>query len=562
MEPPNITTVLRELHIRDLGVIREASVSFDPGLNVITGETGVGKTLLVTGMRAITGGRASSGLVAEGADEACVEAIIDPPSSARPQLLELDLDPGEELVIARKIGSDGRSRAWLGGRLVPASTLAELDLVQLCGQGSGSALARPAAQLAAIDALASNGELVTSFRSVRARSQELVGETRRLRAEVDGTAQQAELLAFQVAEIDRAELEVGEDEALEAEISKLEHAERLNELAIGALELVGPEGAAGAVAEAHKLLEPGLRFDPSLQPLVDRLADAAAETAELGREIRMWAEGLDGDPSRLDGLRERRALIATLRRKYGSTVADILAVADEARRKLEGLESGEGRLGTIESELEAAQAKAASLADELSIRRRDAAGRLTELVSAELPALALPRASFEVVCTSTEELTADGRDSITFVFSADRRRRAEPIGKVASGGELSRAMIATTLALASVHEVGVLVFDEADQGVGGEAALELARRLSRLASGHQVLVVSHLPQIAAFADRHIVVDKGDDGEVSVQIVTAEQRLTELSRMLAGLESSERARAHAAELLELAGAERATSGAAG
>jgi DNA repair protein RecN (Recombination protein N) len=272
--------------------------------------------------------------------------------------------------------------------------------------------------------------------------------------------------------------------------------------------------------------------------------------------VRSWSETLDADPAQLDALRERRALIATLKRKYGTTIAEVLEAGDVARVRLEELSGADERITSIEADVEAARDRTIALAGELTKRRRKAAKQLTKLVRVELPALALPGAMFDVRHEGAEP-TESGADRIEFLFSSSAAKTPEPIGKIASGGELSRAMIAVTLALATAHAVPVLVFDEADQGIGGEAALELGRRLARLGRSHQVLVVSHLPQIAAFADRHITVRRrGDD--VEVDVLDGADRLAEISRMLAGLETSELARAHAAELLDLASAEAATS----
>jgi DNA repair protein RecN (Recombination protein N) len=252
-------------------------------------------------------------------------------------------------------------------------------------------------------------------------------------------------------------------------------------------------------------------------------------------------------------LRERKALLTTLKRKYGATLDEVRVLAEAASARRDQLTGADGRIATIDADVERAREAVEEIARELTTRRRDAADILTKMVNEELPALALPKAVFEVACDDADH-TENGADRITFLFSSDPERSKQEIGKIASGGELSRAMIAVTLALAQTHDVPVLIFDEADQGVGGEAALELARRLQRLGRSHQVLVVSHLPQLAAFADRHLVVRR-TSAAVGIAAVDGDERLTELSRMLAGLGSSDLARAHAAELLQLADRER-------
>jgi DNA repair protein RecN (Recombination protein N) len=555
--------VLRELHIRNLGVIGEAHVDFAPGLNVVTGETGVGKTLLVTSLALVCGSRAAARLVATGAEEASADAVVDLGSHVPAELQELGVDPGEDLILTRRVSADGKSRAWIGGRLVPVSVLSEVgcQLVEVHGQGAGFALANPATQLRAVDTLAGNEDpleaYVDALRSLRA----LEAERAQLLQDEAARERESELLAFQADEIERAELQPVQDEHIADELSRLEHAERLSEVGAQVVELAGGDGGAGRLSEAHRALEAASGIDPSLRPLVERLAEAAMLADEAARDVRAWAESLEGNEARLDALRERKALIASLRRKYGGTVEEIVATGAAARARLDQLEGASERLQSVDAEAAGVKVEAEAFAAKLSERRRKAASKLTKMVLAELPALALPNAVFEAECSASPEWTEHGRDKIAFRFSESSSREPDLIGKVASGGELSRAMIAVTLALARAHSVPVLVFDEADQGIGGEAALELARRLQRLGRTHQVLVVSHLPQIAAFADRHIAVRRTASG-VEVDVVTEQDRIAEISRMLAGLESSDLARAHAAELIELADTEREIKNPAG
>ena len=550
--------MLLELHLRDLGVVREAGVELCAGLNVVTGETGVGKTLLVTSLALLTGARASARLVREGASEAVVQAVVAPPAPLRAALEAHGVTEDDDAVLVRRLGADGRSRAWIGGQLAPVSALAAIGevLVEVHGQGAGFALARPATQLAAVDALAGNDGALAAYRSALGELRALERERDALRTGEATRSREVELLSHEADEIDRAALEPGEDERIDAALSRLEHVERLGGIGAQVLSLAGADGAAGALAEAHRCLEPALAVDPEVAALVARLGDLAAETSELVREIRAWNDTLDADPGQLEQLRERRALIATLKRRYGETIEEIVRAGAEARERLQLLDDADERIATIDAEVEHAREVVLGAAADLTKRRRRAAKQLAKLVGAELPALALPNATFEVRCDDAAP-TESGADVVEFLFASTRSKTPEPIGKIASGGELSRAMIAVTLALASSHDVPVLVFDEADQGVGGEAALDLARRLARLGRTHQVLVVSHLPQIAAFADRHVAVRRNGD-DVQVDVLDPAGRLAELSRMLAGLESSELARAHAAELLDLAATERAAA----
>ncbi len=543
--------MLAELHLRNLGVIADAHVRFGPGLNVITGETGVGKTLLVTSLSLLAGSRGSARLVSHGAQEATVEGVVELATEMKSVLEARGVDVSEDLVLSRRLGADGKSRAWAGGRLVPVSTLAEIGemLVEIHGQGSGFALSRRPAQLDAIDALAQSGAALANYRESLALLRSIERERESLLTDERERMREIDLLTFQVDEIDRAQLEPDEQEKLSIELARLEHAERLGGIASSVLANTGAEGAAGLLAEAHKQLVDAAAIDPSAGPFTDRLGDVAVEVSELSREIRSWSEGLEPDAGRLDSLRERKALVATLKRKYGDTIEEIASLRDAARSRLEEIESASSRRETIDAEVDTAREEVAREAAKLTKLRKRAAKELATRVEAELPALALPNAAFEILCRSGEQ-TESGADDVEFLFSSSRSKPSDAIDKIASGGELSRAMIAVTLSLASAHAIPILVFDEADQGIGGEAALELARRLQRLGRTHQVLVVSHLPQLAAFADHHISVSR-DSSDIDVQELDTKGRLSEISRMLAGLGSSARAKAHASELLDLA-----------
>jgi DNA repair protein RecN (Recombination protein N) len=554
--------VLLEVHLRDLGLISDATVEFSPGLNVVTGETGVGKTLLVTSVALLAGARGNARLVKAGATESVVQAVVAPNASVAASLEALGVDATDELVLVRKLGGDGRSRAWIAGQLAPMSTLAEVGakVVEIHGQGAAFTLAQPLSQLAALDAFAGTAEQLRAYRSALDHVRELEAERDALATDERTRTREIELLAYQADEIERARLEPDADERLERELPRLEHAERLSQIGEEVVGLAGSEGAAGQLSEAHRSLEGAAGIDPSALPLAERLGVLASEAAEVAHDIRAWAEGLDPDPAHLESLRERRALIASLKKKYGATIDEVIAFGDDARARMQQLESSSERIASIDGDIEQARATLDRVARELSKQRRKAAKELTRLVTDELPALALPNATFEIGCEEGEP-TEHGRDRVSFMFSSSRSSAPDLIGKIASGGELSRAMIAVTLALASSHEIPVLLFDEADQGVGGEAALDLARRLARLARTHQVLVVSHLPQIAAYADRHLSVRRSGD-DIRVEALEGEDRLAEISRMLAGVESSDLARGHAAELVDMARRDREPAQASG
>ncbi len=547
--------MLLEVHLRNLGLIKEASVEFSPGLNVVTGETGVGKTLLVTSVGLLSGARGTARLVSDGASEAVVQGVVAPDEALAKALASAGIDVSDELVLVRRLSSDGRSRAVVDGQLCPVSTLQDVGrhVIEIHGQGAGFALGDPSTQLAALDAFAGTGELLTSYRAALTRLRALEREREEMDDDERTRNREIELLTYQIDEIERAGLAGDDEERLDAALPRLEHAEKLGAIGAEVVAMIDADGAAGAFATALGAMESAASVDPSAAPLVERLAQLSAEASEIGRDIRAWAEGLEVDPEQLEALRERRALIGSLKRKYGATVGEVIAFGTTARQRLDDIGSRAERLATIDDDIETAMSDVEHAAAQLSERRKKAAKQLAKLVTAELPALALTNATFEIACRRGE-LAETGRDRVSFLFSSSRSKAPDQIGKIASGGELSRAMIAVTLALASSHRVPVLLFDEADQGVGGEAALDLARRLAKLGRTHQVLVVSHLPQIAAFADRHIVVRRSGD-DIAVDALEGADRLVEISRMLAGLGSSDLAKAHAAELVDLAARER-------
>lgn len=543
--------MLRELRVRNLGLLGEVHVTLEPGLNALTGETGAGKTLLVTSLALLAGGRSDAQLAAGG--DATVEAVVETTPALRAVLDARGIDADEETILARRIGTDGRSRAWINGSLVPVGVLAEAGrtVVEIHGQGESFALARPLAQLDALDAFAGTLGLRGSYGSALARARALDAEIATLTERARERTRAIDVLSFQIAEIEAAAIDPARDEGLLAELARLEHAERLGELGAVAALRTGAEGAAGLLAEAAAAMTQAAGIDPSARPAAARLASLAEETSDTAAQVRAWTDTLETDPRTLEELRERVALLGALRRKYGDGLPDVLRFAEQARATLASLEGSDARRAELARELDEVRAALDGLAAELTAKRSSAARRLASAVRSELPALALPNAVFEAIVEPGAADCEHGRDAVGFAFSANPGRPAGPLGRIASGGELSRVMIAVTLALAGRGDAA-LVFDEADQGVGGEAALELGRRLAALAAGRQVLVVTHLAQIAAFADLHAVVQK-TGSTVSLGRVDGEERITEISRMLAGLGSSERARAHAAELVQLAGA---------
>jgi DNA repair protein RecN (Recombination protein N) len=576
--------VLEELSIRGLGVIDEAVLPLGPGLTVVTGETGAGKTMVVTGLLLLFGGRADSARVRIGSPQASIDGRLTlaagSPAAERVREAGGELDDGAELVLRRVVSAAGRSRAYAGGASAPVAVLAELaeHLVAVHGQADQLHLVRPAAQRAALDRFA--GVDLEPFTGAHARWRaaaadlaDRVGRAAELRRESD-------LLTYGTAEIEAVAPRPGESAELAQLAARLGHAEALTTAARTAHDvLVGDLDNPAGDIDVTQLLGGAARTlgqqqgaDAELDGLGGRLTELASLAADLGAELGAYAEQLDADPDRLEQVETRRAALNTLVRKYCDepepSIEGVLRWAAAARERLSSIDVSDEALAALRAEYEAAGAQVAALAGQLSKQRSAAAAELAAAVSAELAGLAMPDAQLDVLVTPRPTsaglptlrvaaadcgVTADGVDEVMFALQPHAGAPALPVGRGASGGELSRVMLALEVCLATTEPVPTLVFDEVDAGVGGRAAVEVGRRLARLARERQVLVVTHLAQVAAFADQHVVVDKPSEGGAGavtasdVRIVTGDERLGELARMLAGSDTRT-AREHAAELL--------------
>jgi DNA repair protein RecN (Recombination protein N) len=531
--------MLTELHVADLGIVADLKLVLGPGLTAITGETGAGKTLLVEALELLVGGRADTTLIRDGASEAHVEGrFLDPISD-------------EEAVLARILPLEGRSRAYVDGRFATVAELAEVGtrFVDLHGQHAHQSLLAPAVQRGALDHFAGSAaaDPLAEYRAARAEQRRIDADLAALGGDERSRAREIDLLRFQIDEIEAAGLDdESEDVALEAEEALLADAIAHREAlaaAYGAVESSALD-AVGAAATALSGRSP-------FAQLGERLRATQAELAELARELRVARDSIEDDPDRLETIRARRRLLRELTRKYGETLADVRAYGIETTRRLAELEGYETRAAELEAESRAARERAASAASSLSQARLAAAGGLADAITPHLQELAMPSATFEVVVEAAEP-TDDGADRVTFLLSANPGEPSRPLARVASGGELSRAMLAARVVLSEAPPT--LVFDEIDAGIGGEAGAAVGRLLADLAGRHQVLVVTHLAQVAAFADAQIVVEKREQGKrtvASAQGVAGEERIRELSRMLAGVGESAHARSHAAELLDAA-----------
>ena len=608
----SVTPVLGELHISGLGVIEDALIEPSAGLTAVTGETGAGKTMIVTALGLISGGRADAGRVRSGHARAVVEARFVPQRpglgcdgarrntgadgarrdylAAAAEAVGGDVDEDGSLLAVRSVSADGRSRAHVGGRSAPVAALAELaePLVAVHGQSEAIILLRPASQRAVLDRFADVDDELTAYRALRADWLAVRAEISDRSGRAREIAQREAVLRLGLDEIDRSAPRPGEDRDIAAEVRRLDDADALRTAAggavaalTGAIEELGAEAlrdepcAAGLVQQAVRQLEHS--GDPALLLRLDDLRGVLAVLDDVGADLTQYVADLDADPARLAILLERQAVLRGLVRRYGEDVDAVLEWAAAARTELAGSDTSDAAITALRARAAELGSRLAQLAARLSADRSAAAEKLGAAATAELGQLAMSTASLRIAVTqrpaidgADDALTINGRavaagpdgvDHVEILLTAHRGAPELPVARGASGGELSRIMLALEVVLAGADPVATLVFDEVDAGVGGRAATEIGRKLASLSRDHQVIVVTHLAQVAAFADRHYVVDAAADGSVgvsSVRGVDADDRAAELARMLSGTDGDV-ARAHAADLL--AAARRSTHAAA-
>jgi DNA repair protein RecN (Recombination protein N) len=545
--------LLHELHITDLGVIGEVDLELASGLTVLTGETGAGKTMVAVALGLALGERGGGHLVRPGAARARVEARFDAP--ATPAAAEWSEDG--ELVLARTVPAEGRSTGRIGGQLVPVSALASLapDLVELHGQGASPLLRSAAAQTAFLDRFAGRDhlELVARYAEAYARLRRVGARLEELAREARDREREKDLLGYQVREIEGAGVRPGELAGIEAEAARLSHAERLTARAAEAEDALGTDrGGADALATAAAALADAAGLDRGAGEVAARARSLAEEAADLTREVRGYRETVEADPGRLSELQERLAALRALERKYGDGEEGILAYLRTAAERLAGLAGADDERQGLEAEHRDLEGSCQRLAGEVSRGRAERAPVLAGALTAELAELGMQGARVVVDLAPEAGLGAHGHEGVELRFSGGPGQPPAPLGKVASGGELSRVMLACRSVLADLDDVPTLVFDEVDAGIGGRAGMAVGRRLARLSRSRQVLVVTHLPQIACFADRHVLVAKVG-GRAAVSPLDGAARVTELSRMLSGMPGSDAAATHAEELLAEAAA---------
>jgi DNA repair protein RecN (Recombination protein N) len=560
--------LIERLAIRDLAVVGEAELELAEGLNALTGETGAGKSLVLGALALLAGGRADAERVRDGADEAVVEAVL---RIERMPELEAELAArgiacaDHELVLRRVVSKEGRSRAWLSGQLVPVSLFAELfgERIEIASQHDSQALRRAEVHGRLLDAY---GELLPLREAVErgyAALRAAQADAARLRAEAEERARRQDYLAFQAQEIDDAKLRSGEGAALAAERARLAHAERLAGEASAAAALLAGDPAASDAPGASELLSraaarvaAAAAIDTGLTALAERLRAAGVELADAGRELERYAEGVEGDPARLAELEERLARLERLRRKYGADEDEILAFRARVGEELAEVATADARLEGLDAEIAALRATLEHDAARLSEGRRAASARLAQAVEAGLRELALAGAGFEVALAAAPAPDGapcgpGGAETPEFLFRADAGTPARPLRRVASGGELSRVFLALKNALRRADRGRILVFDEVDSGVSGRVAERVGRALADLAGEHQVICITHLPQVAARAERQFRVRKRTAGgrpRTDVVRLSPDERVEEIARLAGGERVSEATRRHARDLL--------------
>ncbi len=552
--------MLEELRVENLLLIERAELRLGPGLNVLTGETGAGKTVLAHALDLLLGGKPRAGIVRPGASEAYVEGSFELPDALRAELGERIPDDAEELVLARRVSAEGRTRAYLNGRSATAAELRDAGgaLLSFYGQHEHRKLTLAAAQLEILDGFCGPGQAARreQFAAVYGRERALREQLERLRERAGARDRELDLLEWELGEIDAAAPSEAEEDELTAERGRLRNLEGLRMAAAGGLEAIAPEsgdGAASALSGATRALEAIRGVDAALDALADRAGALAMEADDLAGELRRYGEAVDAPPGRLDEVEERLALFDKLKRKHGGTIAAVLAHGEACRARRDDLAGAEEALEEAKAALEAVRAELAERAAGLRSAREQAAAGLAGAVVDVLEELAMDGASFEARLAPREGYGPSGGDEVEFLIAPNPGVPAGALRDTASGGELSRVMLALMSVAAEVGP-GTLVFDEVDAGIGGQTARAVGEQLRSLAAGRQVICITHLPQIASMADRHFTIVKDTSADPARTTVTLLERgavVGEIVRMLGADGEDAAARRHAKELLKAA-----------
>ncbi len=554
--------MLHELRVENLLLIERAELGLGPGLNVLTGETGAGKTVLAHALDLLLGGKPRPGIVRPGASEAYVEGVFALPAALRSSLEDRLPEDADELVLARRVSAEGRTRAYLGGRSATAADLAEIGgaLLSFYGQHEHRRLTLASAQLDILDGFCGPPQVKRrdAFAAAYAAERAVREELSDLRERAGARDRELDLLEWELEEIDRAEPSEAEEESLLAERERLRHLSALMGAAAAGIAALAGEGEDGsgatmALAGASHALEATRGVDAELDALATRAQALSVEADDLAGELRRYAEGVDAPPGRLDEVEERLGLLDRLKRKHGGSIAAVIEHAEECRRRRDELAGAEEALEAGEARLEAARRELAEQASALRGARRKAAGPLAGAVVERLAGLAMEGASFEARVTEREGYGPTGGDDVEFLIAPNPGVPAGPLRETASGGELSRVMLAL-MGVAAEAGPATLVFDEVDAGIGGQTARAVGEQLRDLAEGRQIICITHLPQIASLADRHFTIVKDTTADTARTTVTRLERAAvvgELVRMLGAEDGDAAARRHARELLKAA-----------
>ena len=550
--------MLTELRIRNFAIIDSLTLPLQPGFNVLTGETGAGKSIVVGALALLLGERASADVIRTGADKATVEGVFDIGAHAAMRTL-LDahgIDADDDLVVLRReVAASGRTRAWINDASTTAGVLADVGrtLVNLHGQHEAQSLLDADSQRDLLDAFAGAAPAAAAVRDRYDTMHALGSEIEALRRRAADAERRADYLRHVAREIEEAKLTPGEAEALEEEGRRLEHADELRALAQGMADALQQSdgGVLPNLAHVNKSLGAIQRIDPGLSRLQELFDNGYYALEELARALDDYASGVELDPARLAEVERRRDVVFRLTKKYGPTVTDVLEAGRAARAELDLVDTASIDIRQLEQRLAAARTAFTAAAAELTVRRRDGARRLGMEVDALLPELGIPDGKFSARLVPRADPAATGAEDIEFLVALNIGHDARPLARVASGGELSRIMLALKTILARVDHVPTLIFDEVDAGIGGRVGLQVGDTMRRVAAHHQVLAITHLAQIAARAHHHVVVSKGARGGITTadtRVVHEDERTQEIARMLGGDESSDTALAHARELL--------------
>lgn len=559
--------MLRELHIKNVAVIEEVTVSFGEGFHVLTGETGAGKSILIDSINMALGERTSKDMIRTGADCATVDLVFEPNDAIAEKLNEMGL-PTEDglLYISRQLQADGKGKCRVNGRLVPQSQLRDAAalLLTIHGQNDNQSLLSPKSHIDFVDAYGGYADLLQEYRSQYEKTREIERRLSSLVTDENEKLRRIDLLSYQIQEIERGRLQEGEEEELEAKVDYLTNIEQIMENSTLAYQaLYGNEEQSAAydqIAISVRRLESVCSYDQKLEGYYQSLTSVLAELEDVTHELKGYLDGIDYQQGELDEIQSRLSLIKDLKRKYGSSVTEVLAYYTEIKEELSQIENSDAMRLNLETELEQEQAALEKLGRALTEKRKEAAIHLQTAVMEELSDLDMQKMRFSVSILPMEDeekglrYTAIGCDRVEFLISANPGESLKPLAKIASGGEMSRIMLAMKSVLAESDAVETLIFDEIDTGVSGRAAQKIAEKICRLAGKRQILCITHLAQIAGMADVHFLIEKESQGEktmTSVIHLNQEMREKELARIIGGVQITDLTRQAAREMLELA-----------